>query len=149
MDDWDEIFKGPHWNLLANGELRIEIKNLVVVVKGFRQQIILLTTMISPLSLYCTNHAVFCWVILRNFIVRFFRFWFLILHVRSKYLVGEMFRQDDLSQFFLGNSGPLKRQNEQRTQYFRDYEKSIFYMHQYTMTSEIYSWSQISRWFRA
>ena len=25
-----------------------------------------------------------------------------------------MFRQDDLSQFFLGNSGPLKRQNEQR-----------------------------------
>ena len=29
-----------------------------------------------------------------------------------------------LSQFFLGNSGPLKRQNEQRTQYFRDYEKS-------------------------
>jgi hypothetical protein len=36
-----------------------------------------------------------------------------------------MFRQDDLSQFFLGNSGPLKRQNEQRTQYFKDYEKSI------------------------
>ena len=35
-----------------------------------------------------------------------------------------MFRQDDLSQFFLGNSGPLKRQTEQRTQYFRDYEKS-------------------------
>ena len=35
-----------------------------------------------------------------------------------------MFRQDDLSQFFLGNSGPLKRQHEQRTQYFRDYEKS-------------------------
>ena len=35
-----------------------------------------------------------------------------------------MFRQDDLSQFFLGNSGPLKRQNEQRTQYFKDYEKS-------------------------
>jgi hypothetical protein len=36
-----------------------------------------------------------------------------------------MFRQDDLSQFFSGNSGPLKRQNEQRTQYFRDfYEKS-------------------------
>jgi hypothetical protein len=35
-----------------------------------------------------------------------------------------MFRQDDLSQFFLGNSGPFKRQNEQRTQYFRDYEKS-------------------------
>jgi excinuclease UvrABC nuclease subunit len=35
-----------------------------------------------------------------------------------------MFRQDDLSQFFLENSGPLKRQNEQRTQYFRDYEKS-------------------------
>jgi hypothetical protein len=35
-----------------------------------------------------------------------------------------MFRQDDLSQFFLGNSGPLKRQNEQRTQYFQDYEKS-------------------------
>jgi hypothetical protein len=35
-----------------------------------------------------------------------------------------MFRQADLSQFFLGNSGPLKRQNEQRTQYFRDYEKS-------------------------
>jgi hypothetical protein len=34
-----------------------------------------------------------------------------------------MFRQDDLSQFFLGNSGPLKRQNEQRTQYFKDYEK--------------------------
>ena len=31
-----------------------------------------------------------------------------------------MFRQDDLSQFFLGNSG----QTEQRTQYFRDYEKS-------------------------
>ena len=25
---------------------------------------------------------------------------------------------------FLGNSGPLKRQNEQRTQYFKDYEKS-------------------------
>jgi hypothetical protein len=85
-----------------------------------------------------------------------------------------MFRQADLSQFFLGNSGPLKRQNEQRTQYFRDYEKSkcsrqflkewkqnrpwlvdtetgmvnfqiiflkinLFYMHQYTMTSEIYS----------
>jgi hypothetical protein len=24
----------------------------------------------------------------------------------------------------LGNSGPLKRQNEQRTQYFKDYEKS-------------------------
>ena len=24
----------------------------------------------------------------------------------------------------MGNSGPLKRQNEQRTQYFRDYEKS-------------------------
>jgi hypothetical protein len=20
VDDWDEIFKGPHWNLLANGE---------------------------------------------------------------------------------------------------------------------------------
>ena len=20
MDDWDEIFKGPHWNLLANGQ---------------------------------------------------------------------------------------------------------------------------------
>jgi hypothetical protein len=39
---------------------------------------------------------------------------------RSKYQVGEMFRQDDLSQFFLGNSGPLKRQTEQRTQYFRD-----------------------------
>jgi hypothetical protein len=36
-----------------------------------------------------------------------------------------MFRQDDLSQFFLGNSGPLKKQNEQRTQYFKDYEKSI------------------------
>ena len=53
-----------------------------------------------------------------------FRLWFLILHVRSKYPVSEMFRQDDLSQFFLGNSGPLKRQNEQRTQYFRDYEKS-------------------------
>ena len=35
-----------------------------------------------------------------------------------------MFRKDDLSQFFLGNSGPLKRQTEQRTQYFRDYEKS-------------------------
>ena len=35
-----------------------------------------------------------------------------------------MFRQADLSQFFLGKSGPLKRQNEQRTQYFRDYEKS-------------------------
>jgi hypothetical protein len=35
-----------------------------------------------------------------------------------------MFRQADLSQFFLGNSGPLKRQNERRTQYFRDYEKS-------------------------
>ena len=35
-----------------------------------------------------------------------------------------MLRQDDLSQFFLGNSGPLKRQNEQKTQYFRDYEKS-------------------------
>jgi hypothetical protein len=35
-----------------------------------------------------------------------------------------MFRQADLSQFFLGNSGPLKRQNEQRTQYVRDYEKS-------------------------
>ena len=35
-----------------------------------------------------------------------------------------MFRQDDLSQFFLGNSGPLKSQTEQRTQYFRDYEKS-------------------------
>jgi hypothetical protein len=35
-----------------------------------------------------------------------------------------MFCQDDLGQFFLGNSGPLKRQNEQRTQYFRDYEKS-------------------------
>ena len=35
-----------------------------------------------------------------------------------------MFRQDDLSQFFLGNSGSLKRQNEQRTQYFKDYEKS-------------------------
>ena len=35
-----------------------------------------------------------------------------------------MLRQDDLSQFFLGNSGPLKRQTEQRTQYFRDYEKS-------------------------
>ena len=35
-----------------------------------------------------------------------------------------MFRQADLSQFFGGNSGPLKRQNEQRTQYFRDYEKS-------------------------
>jgi hypothetical protein len=48
---------------------------------------------------------------------------FLILHVRSKYPVGEMFRQDDLSQFFLGNTGPLKRQNEQRTQSFRDYEK--------------------------
>jgi hypothetical protein len=37
---------------------------------------------------------------------------------------NEMFRQADLSQFFLGNSGPLKRQNEQRTQYFRDYKKS-------------------------
>jgi hypothetical protein len=35
-----------------------------------------------------------------------------------------MVRQVDLSQFFLGNSGPLKRQNEQRTQYVRDYEKS-------------------------
>ena len=35
-----------------------------------------------------------------------------------------MFRQDDLSQFFLGNSGPLKRQNEQRTQCVKDYEKS-------------------------
>jgi hypothetical protein len=35
-----------------------------------------------------------------------------------------MFHQADLSQFFLGNSGPLKRQNEQRTQYFRDYENS-------------------------
>ena len=38
-----------------------------------------------------------------------------------------MFCQDDLAilgQFFLGNSGPLKRQNEQRTQYFIDYEKS-------------------------
>ena len=35
-----------------------------------------------------------------------------------------MFRQADLSQFFLGNSGPLKRQNEQRIQNFRDYEKS-------------------------
>ena len=35
-----------------------------------------------------------------------------------------MFRQDDLSQFFWGNSGPLKRQTELRTQYFRDYEKS-------------------------
>jgi hypothetical protein len=32
--------------------------------------------------------------------------------------------KDDLSQFFLGNSGPLKRLNEQRTQYFRDYKKS-------------------------
>ena len=30
----------------------------------------------------------------------------------------------NISQFFLGNSGPLKRQNEQRTQYFKDYEKS-------------------------
>jgi hypothetical protein len=40
---------------------------------------------------------------------------FLILHVRSKYPVGEIFRQVDLSQFFLGNSGPLKRQNELRT----------------------------------
>ena len=38
-----------------------------------------------------------------------------------------MFRQADLSQFFLGNSGLLKRQNEQRTQYFRDYEKSKHY----------------------
>ena len=28
-----------------------------------------------------------------------------------------MFCQADLSQFFLGNSGPLKRQNEQRTQF--------------------------------
>jgi hypothetical protein len=53
-----------------------------------------------------------------------FRLLFLILHVRSKYPVGEMFRQANLSQYFLGNSGPLKRQNEQRTQYFRDYEKS-------------------------
>ena len=35
-----------------------------------------------------------------------------------------MFRQADLSQFFLGKSGPFKMQNEQRTQYFRDYEKS-------------------------
>jgi hypothetical protein len=35
-----------------------------------------------------------------------------------------MFRQDDISQFFFGNSGPFKRQNEQRTQYFKDYEKS-------------------------
>jgi hypothetical protein len=35
-----------------------------------------------------------------------------------------MFRQADLSQFFLLNSGPFKRQNEQRTQYFRDYGKS-------------------------
>jgi hypothetical protein len=35
-----------------------------------------------------------------------------------------MFRQADLSQFFLENSGPLKRQNEQRIQNFRDYEKS-------------------------
>ena len=35
-----------------------------------------------------------------------------------------MLPQADLSQFFLGNSGPLKRQKEQRTQYFRDYEKS-------------------------
>jgi hypothetical protein len=68
-----------------------------------------------------------------------------------------MFRQADLSQLFLGNTGPLKRQNEQRTQYFRDYKKfkrsrqflkewkqtvslkiNLFYMHQYTMTSEIY-----------
>jgi hypothetical protein len=35
-----------------------------------------------------------------------------------------MFRQVDLSQFFLGKSGPFKMQNEQRTQYFKDYEKS-------------------------
>ena len=35
-----------------------------------------------------------------------------------------MFRQDDLCQFFWGYSVPLKRQTEQRTQYFRDYEKS-------------------------
>ena len=35
-----------------------------------------------------------------------------------------MFRQDDLSRYFGGNSGPLKRQTEQRTQYFRDYENS-------------------------
>jgi hypothetical protein len=35
-----------------------------------------------------------------------------------------MFRQDDLSRFFWGNSGPLKRQTEQRTQHFRDYENS-------------------------
>ena len=34
-----------------------------------------------------------------------------------------MFRQTDLSQFFLGNSGPLKGKMN-RTQYFRDYEKS-------------------------
>jgi hypothetical protein len=26
---------------------------------------------------------------------------------------------------------------------------NLFYMHQYTMTSEIYSWNQISGWFRA
>ena len=35
-----------------------------------------------------------------------------------------MFRQSDLSQFFSGNSGPLKRPNQPRTQYFKDYEKS-------------------------
>jgi hypothetical protein len=35
-----------------------------------------------------------------------------------------MFLEADLSQFFLGNSGPLKRQNQQRAKYFRDYEKS-------------------------
>jgi hypothetical protein len=34
--------------------------------------------------------------------------------------IGEMFCQDDLSQFFLGNSGPLKRQTEQRTQYLEN-----------------------------
>jgi len=63
--------------------------------------------MISLLSLYCTNHAIFCWVILRNFIVHFSD-WFLILHVRSKYPVGEMFHQADLSQFFWGTLGLLK-----------------------------------------
>jgi hypothetical protein len=50
----------------------------------------------------------FQYQLITEFYSTLFRLWFLILHVRSKYPVGEMFRQADLSQFFLGNSGPRK-----------------------------------------
>jgi hypothetical protein len=51
-----------------------------------------------------------------------------------------MFRQADLSQFFLGKSGPLKRQNEQRTQYFRDYEREKCTIKFRNMTRQKTAW---------